>query len=1655
MLRLFSQRTIYLIITFFLTFGTGITRADDTEIYFSSGSSSANTSNPILPNVLLILDTSGSMNIQVPNTGGKTRMEVMKDSMKTIIDSIQDVNVGLMRFTFSAGGAVVYPIAGIDDPTSETVSEPDDSLRKSLLTIITSSDDAQEELVGNTVTLNDPILNMNTKTTGGDITSARVNRTADDASECTSCGGFVSIDQRFGFGFFLDERVTLGMRFRGLNIPSNASITFAELSLSSLVFNGSTTAIISGEDIANCADYSGPSRFDLTNRRTPAETTAKSTLTFNSTPLPTMNVTSVISELVNTGAGTDGKPLCLFGRANGFRANRLANFEQGRTNAPFLQVSYTTPGSAATLNQKTGLRFQNVVVPKGATITDAKLILTSISDNAATTNRINISAEQVDDATTFTNNASDISNRVSGSSKTTTWNLPTTIGDAQVTSCTDGSCTGDALTAVIQQITDRANWCGGNDLNLLIEFNSGNVDFYSFDGDSGKAPKLEITYDTKSSLGCVQDTESAQISRGSDDAENSTIGGSVLNLRNSTSVGMRFLDIDVPQGATILEASLSFTPFGTRSGNSTITFHGEKQDNPTTYGDVTTRTKTNGSASWNAPTFQNGNVLSTPNLKTIVQELVDSSGWASGNPMAFILETSGNERRVRSFNSDASKAPRLSIRYQSNGNFSPSKRNRQRLVEIIDAFPASGLTPITETLYEAAHYWRGESVTFGTSRSEQRTTRLSHPGSYCDGDNDCNGANTGTFPPYGIVNPAGCDVNNLDNFNCRNRSISGAPNYVSPFVSELSCASNYQVLLTDGAAFDPIGSPIAPVIESEFTDIGSCRNRMSNNSFINDAQDCAIDLVKFLAEKDQSATLPNDQTITTHVVGFSLTNQFLQDIASEGKGEFFRADNASDLITAFDTILTSVKNNPTSIISPSLATNAFNRLFSREDVYFGLFTPELNSTWLGNIKKYKVCTKVGTPAACDFVTRILDGNDEQAVNEFNRFKTTTQDVWSAGRGGDADGVQTTKGGVGEMMRDFGDRIIYTDTTGSPPNDIAPSNGQSLESNQFKITKDSWNSNELSTVREHVCPNPSTSANSDCEDRMLWMLGKVIDSKVDDASDIDATTRWTVNDVLHSSPVTITYNGRDTNNDGVINEFFDKIIVGTNDGALKMINAKSGKEDWSFIPQPLLELQQSLFANAEGTHNYGVDLSPVVKIIDVNKNGKVEPDDGDKVHAYFGMRRGGVYYYALDLTGTITQSSTTFNIIPKFLWRIQGNKPDVGGQKDPFKFLTNTWSLPESTRILTTSGGEEAFIFGGGYDTNLDNGFGTTPTAGNNNKGNMIFIVNPETGNLIFSIGGDNTNATLKVPQMKYSFAAAPELLDTNGDGLTNRIYIADTGGQIWRVDFNGDINHDGGAASAGSTVIGLLAQLSTEGTPADERRFFETPEVAAVLDTRFTAANKQKYFLVAIGSGDRAHPLIEIVDDQFYGLRDFEIGNMVGGNGAEHIARNYPKNVSGVTSPIIQDDLIDVSNAILSDNDTVTDASFGWFIDFTETGHPGEKVLTSPIIVAGNVFITTYEPDVTNNTDLCAANLGGGRLLGLNVLTTGGFNTPDVDGREISDQLRGLSSAVIPFYAADGIYGLIGVEGGLLQNIDTDDNSGSQGFKLSDNPFGRTYWSEK
>ena len=1315
------------------------------------------------------------------------------------------------------------------------------------------------------------------------------------------------------------------------------------------------------------------------------------------------------------------------------------------------------PGSAVAT--QVAIHFPRVNVPQGAIVTDARLIFTS-ERSAAGTATWSIDAEDIDDSPALTNTVNDIGGRIlTGIPVPVVSSAVPTVDQIPDPFDADDTFTSPDIGSMVEKVAGRNGWCGGNAMTFVIT-GTGTRYLYSYDNSSDQAPRLQVTFDATGPTGCALGIETAQIGTGTDDTSGSSSGLTILNLEPNRNIGLgdiglRFQDIDVPKDAIIQQAAITFTGRGGDTGFSSFNIQGELSADANTFGNINSRPLTGSSVSWEPPSWVFDMTYTSEDLRTIVQEIVGQPGWVTGNSMAFKIETTGARRRAFSYNGSTTKAPRLSIIYEGGRSVAiPVKTVRERILELVNELPSSDATPITEVLYEATRYWRGEDVNYGLVRRGTRT-RINHPGSYCDGPNDCNGADTGTNPPYGVFEPAGCSIAALNNGSCLNREITGTPTYISPFSSDLSCAQNYQVLLTDGAANN---NGLASVIPAEYlagTANTSCRTTTSYGVSVTAGEACAIDLAEFLFEEDQNSTLDNDQTVVTYTVGFDTAalpdaTEFLRDVATEGGGAFFEGTSATDLVTIFQEILTDVKDDPTSIVSPSLATNAFNRLFSRDEVFFGLFTPELTAAWEGNVKKYTVCTEVGILPNCDFVTRILDANGDTAIDANDRFRTTSQSIWSD----IADGTETAKGGTGGELTDFNDRLIYTETTATG---TAPAPGTALSDSGFNIDSANWDDGSLATVREAVCPIPSTSAGSDCEDRMLFMLGKVITSR---DSDLNATTRWTVNDVLHSSPVTITYGGADTSSppDGTIDNFYDKLIYGTNDGGLRMINATSGKEDWMFVPQSTINLQETMWMDPEGAHTYGIDSTPVVVVNDVDADGIVEPADGDTVRTYFGMRRGGNFLYALDLTATVTSSASP--VVPKFLWRIDG-----GVVNSPFQYLADTWSLPSYSTISTSTGEQDVLIFGGGYDTALDDDFGIDATSGSENNGNMIFIVNPADGSLIFSIGGSNTNATLKVPEMRYSMAAQPTVMDTTGDGNENRIYIADTGGQMWRVDLASDISI---AGSAGSTVVGRLADIATESgvsptpaTLANERRFFEAPEIAAISDTAFTEAGNSLYFLVTIGSGNRADPLSTSTHDRFYAFRDFEIGTMTGGSGANaHIAQDYP-----LTSSVPLDETVMVDTTLatlttLDENSTAVDEAFGWYLDFTIDGHTGEKVFASPLIVSGNVFFTTYEPTVGSSTGLCSANVGGGRLIGIDVTTTAGFLTDDVAGRTISDTLGGIASAVIPFYSPEGIYGLVGVEGGVWQSAPDPDPDCTGplcdgGLKLGENSGVLTYWSEE
>ena len=167
-----------------------------------------------------------------------------------------------------------------------------------------------------------------------------------------------------------------------------------------------------------------------------------------------------------------------------------------------------------------------------------------------------------------------------------------------------------------------------------------------------------------------------QVAQSTDDAEEEVADGSMyltssdLELISDGStaqlVGIRFQSIDIPQGTTILSAVLEFETDETNSGATSVTIEGEDIDDAPTFtssnSNISNRTRTTASVAWNSiPAW---NTVSerhqSPDITSIVQEIVDRGGWSAGNDMVFIITGSG-ERTAESFNGESANAPILRI----------------------------------------------------------------------------------------------------------------------------------------------------------------------------------------------------------------------------------------------------------------------------------------------------------------------------------------------------------------------------------------------------------------------------------------------------------------------------------------------------------------------------------------------------------------------------------------------------------------------------------------------------------------------------------------------------------------------------------------------------------------------------------------------------------------------------------------------------------------------------------------------------------------------------------------------------------------------------------------------------------------------------------
>ena len=174
-----------------------------------------------------------------------------------------------------------------------------------------------------------------------------------------------------------------------------------------------------------------------------------------------------------------------------------------------------------------------------------------------------------------------------------------------------------------------------------------------------------------------------QISSGNDDAEegwSSVVYGNSSDLEmvyddwltGNQKIGLRFTDINIPAGSEIVSASIQFTVDETSSSTTNLNIRGELSSNPVPFSGsnkVSDRFLSSTYVTWSVPAWnvagESGAKQQTPDLKSILQEVMTQPLWKSGNAMAFIINGRG-KRVAEAYEGNASQAARLNIVYTNN-----------------------------------------------------------------------------------------------------------------------------------------------------------------------------------------------------------------------------------------------------------------------------------------------------------------------------------------------------------------------------------------------------------------------------------------------------------------------------------------------------------------------------------------------------------------------------------------------------------------------------------------------------------------------------------------------------------------------------------------------------------------------------------------------------------------------------------------------------------------------------------------------------------------------------------------------------------------------------------------------------------------------------
>lgn len=692
--------------------------------------------------------------------------------------------------------------------------------------------------------------------------------------------------------------------------------------------------------------------------------------------------------------------------------------------------------------------------------------------------------------------------------------------------------------------------------------------------------------------------------------------------------------------------------------------------------------------------------------------------------------------------------------------------------------------------------------------------------------------------------------------------------------------------------------------------------------------------------------------IATYTVDVSLgdsgngpeNSALLKSMATVSGGKYFKVTSTSnagaDISNALNRIFSEIQSVNSVFASVSLPVSVNTQGTYLNQVYVGMFRPDANTLprWNGNLKQYKLGFAGG-----DSVLKLLDADSTDAINPETGFiAECARSYWTPL-------LADTYWSFNANAVDGG--CIGKESSNTPDGNIVEKGAQAYmlrtsTSRSIKTCSSSICDGLLDFNATNVSSTDLGAASTSERDTLInWFKGLDLldenDNGVKDgtgaAPNNVAEMRSTIHgDIVHSRPVAIEYP------DGNVVVFY-----GGNDGLLRAINGnrgdtlpadtQAGKELWSFVPPEFFGKIKRNYNNTVPVAFAGYNNADA-RAKDYGMDGPVTAHIKDgTAYIYATMRRGGNAIYAFDVSDASS---------PALMWKKDAaSLPGLG----------QTWS---SAKVFAAKAYDNTpiLIMGGGYDTCHDvdgdtNGCGT--------DGKKVYVLNGVDGTVLTTFDTESS-------------VIADATVIPDNDGKARYIYIADLGGNIYRIS-GVTANTEIAENAASAWTMTKIAAFG--GSGSSNRKFMFGPDVV----------DENGTYVLLLGSGDREKPV------------DF-FANAGAVNNRFYMVKDRPTDISWLVSEATNCGsavMCEASLFAITNSTTPSDADLalkkGWML----TMGTSEQIVTSAITVFGTVTFSTHQPSGIQ-TDACTPTLGTARVYNINYLNAAPPTGLLVRGAEIA-----------------------------------------------------------